>query len=65
MRFVIVAERPSGMTGRSYLRAVHNGVPWTTPFEDEAAKMELCTARRVLASVARCLDGFAIEAVGP
>lgn len=64
MRYVVTADRPDGITGRAYLKAIHNGTPWTTPFEAEAAEMPLCMARRSLASVARCFHGYAIEAVG-
>ena len=65
MRFVVVSDRPGGMTGRAYLKAMHAGMPWTTPFEDEAAKMPLCMARRALAAVSRCFGGYGVEAVGP
>lgn len=62
MRFVVVSDRPGGMTGRVYLKSMHNGIPWTTPFEDEAARMPLCMARRALATVARCFTGYGLEA---
>lgn len=62
MQFVICAHRPSGMTGRSYLRGFVDGLPWTTPFEEEAARMPRRVALRALEGVARCFGGFGVEA---
>lgn len=59
---MVAAPRPGSMTGKAYLKAIHNGIPWTTTFEDEAAKMTFCMVRRSLASVARCFHGYGIEA---
>lgn len=61
MRFVVVADRPDGMTGRAYLREFVDGLPWTTPFEDEAAKMDHGQALRALQRVARAFQGYRVE----
>lgn len=61
MQFVIVADRPSGMTGRSYLREFRDGVPWTTPFEAEAEKMPLTLAWQALRTTRLFFYGFGVE----
>lgn len=61
MHFVIVANRPYGMTGRSYLRQFVGGIPWTTPFEAEAARMDHEQARRAFQMVARAFQGYLVE----
>jgi hypothetical protein len=61
MRYVIVTDRPDGMTGRAYLREIVDGVPWTTPFEDEAAKMGHGQALRALQAVTRAFQGYRVE----
>lgn len=64
MRFVVVADRKAGMTGRAYLHSFHDGMPWTTPFRDAAAEMPLRMARRALAGVSRAFYGYGLEAAG-
>lgn len=61
MRFVVVADRPDGMTGYSYLKGFSAGLPWTTPFEDEAAKMDHGQAMRALQMVSRAFQGYRVE----
>lgn len=63
MQFVIAANRPSGMTGRSYLRGFRDGVPWTTPFEAEAARMHLTLAWQALRRTRLFFHGFGVERV--
>lgn len=58
MRFVVVSDRQDGMTGRAYLREFVEGLPWTTPFEDEAARMDHGAALRALQMVSRAFQGY-------
>ena len=61
MLYVVTADRPDGMTGRSYLKGFSAGLPATTPFEDEAAKMDHGQALRALQMVARAFHGYRVE----
>lgn len=61
MTFVVVADRPDGMTGKSYLKGFSAGLPWTTPFEDEAARMDHGQAMRALQMVSRAFHGYHVE----
>ena len=61
MNYVVVSDRPDGMTGKSYLKGFTAGLPWTTPFEDEAAKMDHEQAIRALQMVSRAFQGYRVE----
>lgn len=63
MHYVIAADRHDSPTGRSFLRYMHNGIPVTSPFEDDAARMERVLAFKALEKVSRCFHGYGVEPV--